>query len=47
MAWPRPAGAKVFCFFFFKKKRLLGFLKKSRGSAKGVEAGFRRHDVEG
>jgi hypothetical protein len=33
---PQPAGAKVFCFFFSKKKR---FLKKV------VDASFRWHDV--
>jgi hypothetical protein len=36
---PGPAGAKVFCFFFSKKKRFPFFEEK------GVDGGFRRHDV--
>jgi len=28
---PKPAGAKVFCFFFSKKKRLLTALSKRPG----------------
>jgi hypothetical protein len=43
---PTPAGAKVFCFFFSKKKRFLAYTSfdVTWPGWQVVDAGFRRHD---